>query len=374
MKDSVVVAVGVMRRTLRCLETGEHRDTRPVWEQIFTEDTGKFLDYYYEYIAKKNTIYVVEEIQEDMTKNIFSMIHLNPYYICFNQKCYITHYIVAVATLEQYRKQGLMRQVLEKSLRDLYEQKEVFAYLMPEAEAIYTPYNFVTVYEQTHYLFEMESEFLRFLNGKLDQISGKKEVCIRARYAKKCDSKQLSLFATAQLEKKYHCYTEHDEEYFGCLIEEQKSQNGGIVILERQTTHDIVGYFYVAKEEAVTYRKEWIREMIIDSKEGVLCALFQNFVCEHKLVPQEQTKIMIRPIDVLKYLNVFIEDKKIGDTMSIRDDILVGNTGTYIVEREDGRLEFRKKGNHIIEDQTYSIEQLVHDTMSNKLLLFNEIV
>ena len=88
---------------LRKLRQEEHIRTRKLWEEIFTEDTPEFLDYYYSVKTKGNEIYVIEEDDK-----IVSMLHLNPYQMRIGEKRYQTHYIVAVATDERYRKRGYM--------------------------------------------------------------------------------------------------------------------------------------------------------------------------------------------------------------------------------------------------------------------------
>ena len=82
---------------VRKLRQEEHIRTRKLWEEIFTEDTPRFLDYYYSIKTKDNEIYVIEENGE-----IVSMLHLNPYQMRIGDKFYQTHYIVAVATDERY--------------------------------------------------------------------------------------------------------------------------------------------------------------------------------------------------------------------------------------------------------------------------------
>ena len=47
---------------LRKLEKTEHEKTRRLWEEIFTEDTEAFLDYYYRIKTAENEIFVIEEI------------------------------------------------------------------------------------------------------------------------------------------------------------------------------------------------------------------------------------------------------------------------------------------------------------------------
>ena len=128
---------------VRKLEKEEHYLTRKLWEEVFSEDTPEFLDYYYTVKTSDNEIYVVEDEGE-----IVSMLHLNPYHVRIYDKVYSMHYIVSVATHPGYRRQGLMAKVLTHAMRVMKDRKEPFTFLMPASEAIYKPFGFEFVYEQ----------------------------------------------------------------------------------------------------------------------------------------------------------------------------------------------------------------------------------
>ena len=83
---------------LRKLDKSEHGKTRPLWEEVFTEDTKEFLDYYYYIKTRDNQIYVVEEEEQ-----ICSMLQLNPYRLKVGNKELPSAYIIAVATKEVCR-------------------------------------------------------------------------------------------------------------------------------------------------------------------------------------------------------------------------------------------------------------------------------
>ena len=59
---------------IRKLDQSEHGKTRILWEQVFSEDSQEFVDYYYYIKTKDNTIYVIEEDDE-----IRAMLQLNRY-------------------------------------------------------------------------------------------------------------------------------------------------------------------------------------------------------------------------------------------------------------------------------------------------------
>ena len=138
---------------VRKLEQNEHRDTRSLYEEVFSEDSASFVDYYYSEKTKDNQIYAVEE-----DEGIRAMLHLNPYRIWVNGSVKDMNYIVAVATQEEYRKRGYMAALLKRSLKDMYEAGEAFTFLMPASERIYLPFDFRTVYEQDRKFYRKEDE------------------------------------------------------------------------------------------------------------------------------------------------------------------------------------------------------------------------
>lgn len=125
--------------------SGKERSlTRSLYEKVFSEDTEKFVDYYFQYKIRDNQILVLEEDEQ-----IVSMLHLNPYTMIVNGYELQSNYIVAVATLEAYRHRGYMRCLLEKALQDMAAQSMPFTFLMPASESIYAPFDFVWICPHT---------------------------------------------------------------------------------------------------------------------------------------------------------------------------------------------------------------------------------
>ena len=83
---------------IRKLDQSEHWKTRSLWEQVFSEDSQEFVDYYYYIKTKDNTIYVIEEDDE-----IRAMLQLNPYQVKLQESVVPSDYIVGVATQAEYR-------------------------------------------------------------------------------------------------------------------------------------------------------------------------------------------------------------------------------------------------------------------------------
>lgn len=138
---------------LRYLKNSEKFRTEKLYREAFPEDSNAFVQYYYSYAARDNEILVEEQAGE-----ICAMLHLNPYELSVNGTRVCAYYYVAVATKKEYRHQGLMRSLLQRSLADIHEKGHPFAYLMPADRAIYEPFDFRIVYEQKKVPLPLKAE------------------------------------------------------------------------------------------------------------------------------------------------------------------------------------------------------------------------
>lgn len=216
-----------MKKEMLCrrLQQEEHIRTRRLWEEIFAEDTPEFLDYYYSVKTSSNEIYVIED-----DGKIVSMLHLNPYQMRVRDKIFKTHYIVAVATDERYRHQGLMRQLLNHVMQLMADRGEPFTFLMPANEAIYKPFGFEFIYEQ-----------------KREKVIGKQsnDDSLKITQACKDDCQAIADFVNEIL-CEYDVVTWRDEDYYKMILAEQVSENGGILVAKRDGKTQ--GVFCYAKE------------------------------------------------------------------------------------------------------------------------------
>lgn len=213
---------------VRKLKKEEHIRTRKLWEEIFTEDTPDFLDYYYSFKTADNEIYVIEDQDE-----IVSMIHLNPYHMRIEDKIYPTHYIVAVATNPQYRRRGLMAKLLNYVLQEMQDRGEPFTFLMPASEAIYKPFGFEFVYTQgSSYVTGVSRKPISGTPCRVDANVNGDHSETAFILAKEADCEEIAEFANECLEE-YDIATWRTEDYYKTILAEQISENGGILLAKR---------------------------------------------------------------------------------------------------------------------------------------------
>lgn len=304
---------------IKKLEPGEHNLTRNLWEQIFDEDSKAFLDYYYFMKAKDNEIYVIEEEQE-----IRSMIHLNPYTLKVEDTAFYGHYIVGVATETAYRKRGYMGSLLHQTLQDMYNRKELFTFLMPAAEAIYTPYDFRFIYDQPQ--------------TTLTQIPHTHN--FNSREATFFDCEQIANFFTNNIEVHYQICAVRDTSYYQSLLLERQSEQGGIrMVFDKD---NLIGTFTYMLEDGLEILEPLFLQGYEDALNAALSQLKEEkkgsfpikiYACQ-KEYKDRKPIIMARILHLEQFLKTLkvIPDKQLCCSFAVLDYILPQNSKVWQIQ------------------------------------------
>lgn len=226
------------------LNKKEHEKTRPLYEECFPEDSRRFVDYYYSYKATDNEIYVARE-----DKRIVAMVHLNPYRMQIGNKVQTLHYIVAVGTAKKYRGKGYMDALMNHVLDLMYDRGEAFTFLMPVSEELYERYDFVTTYRQPYYTLEHPVVWQRELEGEGFEFVKASEL----------DCADIAKKSQALLGRRYDIYAVRNAYYYETLLQEQKSQKGGIMTIWYDGK--MIGSYLYDREKGME-----IREPLVEKK------------------------------------------------------------------------------------------------------------
>lgn len=111
---------------------------KALWIEMF-EDKENYVNYYMSSTWKHNRVLLLLR-----GKELISMLHLNPYSCVVQGEKLALHYIVGVCTKKSEQRKGYMGKLVTEALRICREAGEVYTYLMPAAEAIYQPYDFIS--------------------------------------------------------------------------------------------------------------------------------------------------------------------------------------------------------------------------------------
>lgn len=324
------------------LKKEEANITRLLWEEVFSEDSREFVDYYYEYKAPQNDTFVIGDRpdlimaeadsnpdleMEYMRENMKAMLHLTPYEMVLRTNgshCFPASYIIGVATKEEFRHRGYMNKLLHASLHELYARKEPFTFLMPASPSIYEPFSFAYIYEREEYslldtAYE-NSELRNVLEGREDrtvmQLENSEKISIQR--LQLSDAGILADFAKEQLEKQYDFYLQHTRAYFETLFWEVKSQNGSIIGIFQDGR--LIGYFICTFDMGNIFFQEILLE------QNIKVNIFQNLF---KTALDKKPIIMGRIIHLEKLLSYFFSDTKKRLYFYYEDNIIEQNTGFY---------------------------------------------
>ena len=196
---------------IRYLDNQEKGLTKELWREAFPEDSEDFLDYYDHEKMKENQVLVREEADK-----IQSMLHLNPYHLQVRNAEWDIDYIVAVATRADMRHRGYMRSLLLRMMEDMRKRQLPFCFLMPAAEAIYTPFQFAFVYDQPVRKLKVQVKLKRAA------IEGTEALRLAADWMQHW------------MEQRYELFARRDEDYVNSLLQEVKSEMGSLDFLYDQ--------------------------------------------------------------------------------------------------------------------------------------------
>lgn len=240
---------------IECLQGQKVLDTRSLWEEVFSEDSKAFTDYYFSVKAPGNTTFVCRHLS---TEQIVSMVHLTPYKMTLQGTSISTFYIVGVATRESFRHRGLMSTLLGKSFDYAAALHCPFVFLMPANPAIYEPFGFSYVYSRPQYGIpgNLSQKEIYINNFPVEGI----RVQTLEKEASPAVLNVLADFASKTLAAQYDYYLTRTPSYYRTLLLELYAQNGCIYTF---TLHDrLEGYFLYAEEE----KSPFIQELLFSDK------------------------------------------------------------------------------------------------------------
>ncbi len=324
---------------IRYLMPNERNLARDLWEKIFVEDSPRFLDAYEE-IKRDNVI--LADLEDGKAA---AMLQCNPYSIVQGHgRPGHAHYIVGVSTLPEMRHQHRMTLLLEHALKDLNAAGEPFAFLMPADEAIYTPFDFVTV-------FQMDFAQSTQIDGAFDWTPGQETtedeaphragtMEITLQKARPAGDAVLATLANDILTKRADVFCRRSMSYFRSLRREMQSENGEIFWVFGQM---------LGEDEAsmLGYLAAWPGE---DTDEGRRPAAIREIVCKQEAAVRqalqispadERPLIMVRMLSPEAFLAPVCSPEPMALLLCVEDDILTETAGWYYWEigEEDSVLK-----------------------------------
>ncbi len=293
---------------------------RYLWKSCFG-DPQHYEDFYFDKIYTNNQVYAIVDK---------GMIHVNFYRCKVMGQEMMLPYIVGVATDEKYRRQGVMRRLLERVLWDLHEQKVPFAYLMPANVEYYKPFGFQSVSQKREY---------EFLTKDIASTN-------RFRYVSYQDIQRLASNLRLQLlkevnqwlEQQYDVYVVHGEEYYDLLYAEKTCQNGDVIFCfdgDIDAKH-LCAMFAYAMDSEIPYI-----EQIVIKKQVIKGLDLMNTMCRSFFAEANRVKIvqsypyMLKIIDRESFVDLFEEKLTDISTLPVADIVTCKEMVEYLFEKKD---------------------------------------
>lgn len=306
-------------------------DIYRLWQECFG-DSKEYTDFYFKWKVKDNQILTIYK-----KDSLCSMLHLNPYMLSIREQQVPVNYIVGVATKMEERRQGLMKLLLERALHQMYLKKMPLTYLMPAAEAIYSPYDFRVVYEQEPWNKIMKAT-INNIGEPHNGVLNCKNIRVKSlRADDKVSIEELTNFCNGILSQEYDIYVNRTPYYYKRLIQEMESGFGEVLVCYKD--NQIIGYTSYMAEDMI-----YITEMItgLNDKEAVLQVLgayYEKNIKKQMYEDKEHkiTTIMVRIVDFRSFVKAFTVEEEMHITMKVVDDIIQENNGIY-------HLNFTKDG------------------------------
>ena len=288
------------------------KKTRALWEEVFSEDSIQFTDYYFEKKAQRNIGYTIGEEPYD------AMMFRTPYKLQIGEVQREISYLVGVATRKECRHRGYMRKLLMHSFQEMYEEKIPFTFLMPANPAIYEPFDFKYIYEREVWEFNA-AEF----DGKLQGLYSVRSFC--KQFPQIPIMRLLAEFANRYLKEHYNIYVHRDASYYEMQLKESEAQNGDIYVFFE--AGEIKAFFLYAKEGDEIFIQE-----VIEEKDG-----FFPFL---QKAEKKKPIIMARIIHLEEMMKLLCSKESTTMIIQIEDELIPENAGIY-------RLEMTPKGSKV---------------------------
>ena len=345
---------------LRYAKREDLDNIKDIWNYCFGDEEA-FVDYYFNNKYKEENTILVEEDGE-----LQSSLQLNQYKIKLNDKIYDTSYVVGVSTYPQARGKGLMKNIMDFSLTDMYNRGQLVSLLMPIDYRLYRKYGYEHCYDQIEYKLDVESLKSFKVNGEFEKATDKHINAMIDIY-----NSELS---------NSNGYVVRDKNYYVNLFKEIRCENGHFYI---HKDNDFEGYIiYFINGDTL-----FVREMLyknINSLESML-----KFIYNHNTQCKNIT-IMTPIIDKIRYIlsnprnnDINIKPFMMGRIINLEG--FLSNLDTEVVESEkiilevidnqieenDGCFEIYIKDNKVNIEKTNKKPQLTLSINSLSQLAFS---
>ena len=359
------------------MENNIKNQTRILWDKCFSEEDKRFVDLYFEkrYNEQDNIF-----IEKD--GKVVSALQLISYPFSYYGKTIGCAYLSGCCTDPEYRSQGLMNDVIIKSLNQAKNNGACFAALIPASESLFN------YYEGTNFIPTFDYSKIRIKSNQQSAVSdqpasGCQIISYRVAESQSLkDESELDFYQVYEYfntkMRSRNCCVQHDEYDFGVILKDLELFGNHLLVAKY--AEEICGLAFCYLRNGEVFIKDFFAESAAIFSDFITAAAntFDNETINIIVPPVPGQKThrlgMARIIDAETMLRIYaMTHPKMKIEISIVDPILTHNNGTYYIN--NGVLDKKNSiGTNIVD-----IEQLTQalfgyniENLPEKLQAFNK--
>ena len=366
------------------MENNIKNQTRALWDKCFSEEDKRFVDLYFEkrYTEQDNIF-----IEKD--GKVVSALQLISYPFSYYGKTIGCAYLSGCCTEPDYRSQGLMNDLIIKSLNQAKNNGACFAALIPASESLFNYYegtNFISTFDYSRIKINKShqptADSHQLVSG-CQIISLQDYTTTGQQEEGEIDFYQVYEYFNTKMRSR-NCCVQHDEYDLGVILKDLELFDNHLLVAKYG--EDICGLAFCYLRNGNIYIKDFFAESPAILTDFITTAgqLFEaasesESVSINIIVPsvpgQKTHKLgMARIIDAETMLRIYaMTHPKMKIELSIVDPILTHNNGTYYIN--NGVLDKKNSiGANVVD-----IEQLTQalfgyniENLPEKLQAFNK--
>lgn len=359
------------------MENNIKNQTRILWDKCFSEEDKRFVDLYFEkrYNEQDNIF-----IEKD--GKVVSALQLISYPFSYYGKTIGCAYLSGCCTDPEYRSQGLMNDVIIKSLNQAKNNGACFAALIPASESLFN------YYEGTNFIPTFDYSKIRIKSNQQSAVSdqpasGCQIISYRVAESQSLkDESELDFYQVYEYfntkMRSRNCCVQHDEYDFGVILKDLELFGNHLLVAKYAEEICGLAFCYLRNNE-IFVKDVFAESSVIFSDLITASAQLSESVSINIIIPpvsgQKTHKLgMARIIDAETMLRIYaMTHPKMKIEISIVDPILTHNNGTYYIN--NGVLDKKNSiGTNIVD-----IEQLTQalfgyniENLPEKLQAFNK--
>ena len=337
-----------------------------LWDKCFSEEDKRFVDLYFERrYNDEDNIFIERE------GKVVSALQLISYPFSYYGKTIGCAYISGACTDPDYRSQGLMNELILKSLKKAKNNGACFAALIPASESLFNYYsgtNFVTTFDYSK----------MHINISRQNAANAQQSVMVSRFEPESEEEFYEVYEYFNNKmRSRNCCIQHDEYDFKVITEDLDIFDNNLLVAKYGD--DICGLAFSYLRNDAIYIKDVFAESSAIFSDLVTAAvnMFENESVNIIIPPVMGQKThrlgMARIIDAETMLRIYATTHpKLKMELSLVDSIMTENNGTYYIN--NGVLEKKDSiGSNVvdIEQLTQALFGYHTEMLPDKLKSFN---